>query len=146
MMKDIRFVECDVALKPRVLRAWQWLTDAYLHLEDGFCLVAMDGEEPVGIISVYQRRLPAPLDEACEGYIDLIDVLAPHRRRGIARRLVDLSADRCRKQGLHQLRAWSSDDKVEAIQMWKALGFGLCPATTFPRGQEVKGYLVTFQL
>lgn len=26
--------------------------------------------------------------------------------------------------------------------MWKALGFGLCPATTFPNGQEVKGYFV----
>ena len=26
--------------------------------------------------------------------------------------------------------------------MWKALGFGLCPATTFPQGQEVKGYFV----
>jgi hypothetical protein len=27
--------------------------------------------------------------------------------------------------------------------MWRRLGFGLCPATTFPRGQEVKGFFVT---
>jgi hypothetical protein len=34
-------------------------------------------------------------------------------------------------------------DKEAAIPMWKELGFGLCPATTFPNGQETKGYFVT---
>jgi hypothetical protein len=26
--------------------------------------------------------------------------------------------------------------------MWRALGFALCPATTYPRGQPVEGYFV----
>jgi hypothetical protein len=56
--------------------------------------------------------------------------------------LIDLSILRAREHGAYQLRAWSSEDKIEAIPMWKQLGFGLCPATVFPRGQEVRGYFV----
>ncbi len=48
--------------------------------------------------------------------------------------------------GFYQLRAWSSSDKTEAIPMWKSLGFGLVPTTTYPRGQAVPGYFVTLRL
>lgn len=30
--------------------------------------------------------------------------------------------------------------------MWKALGFGLCPATQHGRGQEIRGYYATRRL
>ena len=144
--KDLQFLDCGAELRPKVLESWKWLTDKYLHLDDGFSIVALDGEMPVGVIAVYPRRLPPPLYETQEGYIDLIDVLAPYRKCGVARRLVEISIARCRGKGLCQVRAWSSEDKVEAIPMWKALGFGLCPTTEYPRGQTVKGYFVTYQL
>jgi GNAT superfamily N-acetyltransferase len=144
--RDIQFVDCCAEIRPKVFDSWKWLTDKYLHLDDGFSIVALDGEKPVGIISAYPRRLPPPLYDTQEGYIDLIDVLEPYRRRGIARRLVQMCLDRCRKMGLYQVRAWSSDDKTEAVPMWKVFGFCMCPATEYPRGQTVHGYFVAKHL
>ena len=66
--------------------------------------------------------------------------------RGIATRMIAMCVEPARARGAHQLRGWSSEDKTEAIPMWRALGFGLCPATTYPRGIEVRGYYVTMVL
>ena len=97
-------------------------------MEDGFTLLALHGDELAGMISVYWKELPAPLAGSCEAYIDILEVHKDFRRQGIAARLIGLSAERARAQGAIQLRSWSSLDKQEAIPMWKALGFGLCPA------------------
>lgn len=145
-MTEVRYVDCDADLARRVGEVMGEVAERHIRLADGFAFVAMDGETPVGLIAVYKKRLPPPLTETCEGFINIIDVAEGHRRQGIGRRLVEMAIERCRAQGLHQLRAWSSDDKTEAIPMWKALGFALCPATEHPRGQEVKGYFVALQL
>jgi hypothetical protein len=60
--------------------------------------------------------------------------------------MVELATDHAAKAGAYQVRGWSSQDKTEAIQMWKALGFGLCPATVHPKGQQMNGYFVTLVL
>ena len=49
-------------------------------------------------------------------------------------------------QGACQLRAWSTNDKVEAIPMWKALGFTLCPVTHAMWGPQVTGYFAALRL
>jgi len=146
MMNEIRFVECDADLHRRVGEVMGEVAERHIRPDDGFAFVAMDGEIPVGLIAVYRRRLPEPLPETDEGFINIIEVVEAYRRRGIGRRLVEMSIDRCRDQGLYQIRGWSSDDKSEAIPMWKALGFTLCPATEYPRGQEVKGYFAAYRL
>lgn len=83
------------------------------------------------------------MSETYEAYIDIVEVLAAFRRKGIAKKMVELAIDHTVKAGVYQMRGWSSQDKTEAIQMWKALGFGLCPATVYPKGQQVNGYFVT---
>jgi GNAT superfamily N-acetyltransferase len=145
-MTEIRYVECDADLKRRVGEAMGEVAERHIRLADGFALVALEGETPVGLIAVYRRRLPPPLPETHEGFINIIEVSEARRRQGIGRRLVEMSMERCRALGLHQVRAWSSEDKTEAIPMWKALGFALCPATERPGGLEVKGYFVAYPL
>ena len=140
------FQEANRELKDRILAAWSWVKPRWLHADDGFTVVAVEHDEIVGFISVQWRQLPPPLAGVEEGFVDIIDVSASHRRRGIGRRLVELAIARCRARGVYQVRAWSSQDKVEAIPMWRALGFGLCPATEHPRGQAVRGYFVAFPL
>jgi GNAT superfamily N-acetyltransferase len=125
---------------------WGQKAADHMHFDDGFSIVAEIDDRPVGLISVYWRKLPPPIEDAFEGYIDIIDVLAGFRRRGIASHLVELASHRAGEKGAFQLRAWSSEDKTEAIPMWRALGFGLCPATIYPGGQEVRGYFVTKSL
>jgi len=145
-MPEIQYVECDADLKRRVGEAMGEVAERHIRLADGFGVVAMEGEKPVGLIAVYKRRLPPPVPETDEGFINIIEVSKDYRRRGIGRRLVQISIERCRSEGLYQIRAWSSEDKTEAIPMWKTLGFGLCPATEHPRGIEVKGYFVAQRL
>jgi GNAT superfamily N-acetyltransferase len=145
---DLSFIEADGSWKDRVAVFSQWGESAarHLHVGDGFTLLALHGDELVGMISVCWKELPPPLSEDREAYIDILEVRQDCRRQGVAARLIDLSAEYARAQGAIQLRAWSSLDKEDAIRMWKALGFGLCPAVTFPGGQEVRGYFATLPL
>jgi GNAT superfamily N-acetyltransferase len=80
--------------------------------------------------------------DTVDWYIDILEVHKEFRRRGIATHLIELVYRAAKERGIYQIRSWSSEDKDEAIPMWKALGFGLCPATTYPQGKEVKGYFV----
>jgi GNAT superfamily N-acetyltransferase len=139
----IEFVDADEDLKSRVAEEWGEKAARHMHLEDGFSILAMQENDLVGFISVYWKVLPAPVLETCEGYIDILEVHRGFRRRGVATRLINISLARAKEKGAYQIRSWSSLDKTEAIPMWKALGFGLCPATTYPKQQEVKGYFVT---
>ena len=140
--ENIEYFEIDESWRPRIFREWSEKVDHHLHFSDGFTLVAAHQDLSIGIISVYWRELPAPLLNTMEGYINILEVRPDYRKRGIARKLIDLSIQRAHEFKAYQLRAWSSVDKIEAIPMWKQLGFGLCPATTFPRGKEVQGFFV----
>jgi GNAT superfamily N-acetyltransferase len=145
-MDEIRYVECDPALKRRVGETLGVTAERHIRLDDGFALVALDADRPVGVIAVYRRSLPDPLTGTSEGFINIIEIAATHRRRGIGRRLVEMAIERCRSLRLHQVRAWSSEDKAEAIRMWRSLGFALCPAVEHPRGRAVRGYFAALQL
>jgi GNAT superfamily N-acetyltransferase len=132
----------DEAMRDRVRAEWGENAARHMHLTDGFSIVALEGEILVGLISVYAKMLPVPLEESFDWYIDILEVSKDYRRRGIATHLIELTIQRAKEAGVYQLRSWSSEDKIEVIPMWKALGFGLCPASTYPQGKEVKGYFV----
>lgn len=140
--ENIEYLEIEESWKPRIIEEWNEKVAQHLHFSDGFTIVALHRNLSIGIISVYWRELPAPLLSTIEGYINILEVRPAYRKRGIAKTLIDLSIQRARENHAYQLRSWSSEDKVEAIPMWKQLGFGLCPAITFPRGQEVHGFFV----
>jgi ribosomal protein S18 acetylase RimI-like enzyme len=118
-MTNIRYQKCDADLKRLVGEVMGDIAKRHIRLKEGFAFVAMDVQTPVGVIAVYRRRLPDPLPETFEGFINIIEVAKSHRRRGIGRRLVEMSIVRCQDEGLYQIRGWSSDDKSEAIPMWK---------------------------
>lgn len=141
----IQLQEADPDCKGRILAKWPWVRPRWLHVEDAFTLAAVREGEIVGFLSAKWSSLPPPL-AAREGFIDIIEVNASHRRQGIGRGLVQAALANCRRHGACQLRAWSSEDKIEAIPMWKAMGFGLCPATDHPGGQPVRGYFVAYPL
>lgn len=139
----IEYIGANDALRRRVADEWGEKVARYMHLEDGFSILAMLDGSLIGLISVYWKLLPPPLSETWEGYVDILEVHKDFRRRGIATQLIAISLERAKEKSVYQMRAWSSLDKTEVIPMWKALGFGLCPTATFPKGQEVKGYFVT---
>jgi len=138
----LTYSDADETMRDRVGTEWGEKATRHMHLIDGFSIIALEGEILVGLISVYAKKLPTPLQESFDWYIDILEVHKDYRRRGIATHLIELAAQRAKEAGVYQIRSWSSEDKIEAIPMWKALGFGLCPATTYPQGKEVKGYFV----
>lgn len=142
----LKYVDCNHELKKRVGMELGSVTERHLHIDDGFSIIAMDGEKIAGIIAVCEKLLPPPLRETYEGFIDIIEVPQEYRRKGVARKPVETAMERCRKAGYYQLLAWSSDNKTEAISMWKAVGFALAPASIFPAGAEIKGYFAAYRL
>lgn len=143
---NLKYLDCDHELGKRVGIELGSVAEKHLHIDDGFSIIAMDGADITGIIAVCKELLPPPLSGTYEGFIDIIQVKPEYKRKGIARKLIELAIERCGKTGCYQLRAWSSEDKTEAIPMWKVLGFGLAPASIFPKGVEVKGYFATYRL
>jgi len=148
MMEEasVDFITADDAMKLLVANALGDQAARHMHIQDGFSIVALHVEEPVGLVSVQWRNLPPPLSAAHEGFIDIIEVHQDYRHRGIARHLVELSLERGRAHGAYQVRAWSSEDKLAAIPMWQALGFTLCPAVTVAQGKEVSGFFAAIVL
>ncbi len=148
-MESIEFVEIDPQMVSISGQEWSkkscWGERVlhFLRLDDGLNTLAKLNGEPAGLISVYWRELPQPLTGCREIYIDMIEVFSDYKRKGIATQMIQKIIYWARQHGAYQVRAWSSQDKVEAIPMWKALGFGMCPATTYPGGQEIMGYFVT---
>lgn len=138
----LTYLDADKNLKHRIGAEWGEKAARHMHLTDGFSTVAFDDNLIVGLISLYWKKLPLPLVESFDWYIDILEVHKDYRRRGIATHLIKTACERAKKSGVYQIRSWSSEDKIEAILMWKALGFGLCPAVTYPQRKEVKGYFV----
>jgi len=136
------YLDADENLKNRIGAEWGEKAARHMHLTDGFSTVAFHADRIVGLVSVYWKKLPFPLVESFDWYIDILEVHKDYRRKGIATHLIEMACERAKESYMYQIRSWSSEDKIEAILMWKALGFGLCPAVTYPQGKEVKGYFV----
>jgi len=115
-----------------------WITEYQcLHYGEGcYSVAALCQGKPVGFISTCSLNLPSPLQQCSEAYIDVLEVHENFRRQGIASQLVLMTEAWAKEYGYRQIRSWSSDDKLEAISMWYALGYGMCPAIM--RGMSVK--------
>lgn len=136
----IEYVDADDAWRQLIAGDWGEKAARHMHIDDGFSILALHGAKPVGLISIVWKQLVPPLADTPEAYVDIIEVRPGYRRRGIARQMIALAAQRARERSAYQLRAWSTEDKTEALPMWRALGFALNPVTHRMWGPEVSGY------
>jgi len=146
---QITYHEINTNLLEKIAIKYGEVAKNHLHTEEGsYSLVAVCDEIPIGFISTYTQNLSAPLSEEKDAYIDIIEVDEAYQRMGIATELVRQTETWAQKAGLLQIRAWSSQDKVEAIPMWRNLGYGLCPAKIWIEWckEVVDGYYVIKQL
>ncbi len=139
-MTHLHIINADETLQERIASEWGEMQARHMHIADGFALVAFAQDRLAGLISICWKVLPTPLPVTREAFVDIIEVHPNCRRQGIAARLVELSIERAKNSSAYQIRAWSSEDKTEAILLWKRLGFSLCPAVIYSRGQEIRGY------
>lgn len=128
-------------------RFGEW-SGRHLHFASGFTLLALIESELVGFLTVREQVGEGLGDSTREAYVDMIEVVAEWRRRGVGRALVEACIDRARERGLCRVRAWSSDDKRAALAMWPVLGFELQRGVIISErtGGPVRGYFVTCQI
>jgi ribosomal protein S18 acetylase RimI-like enzyme len=136
----IDYVDAGEEWRQRIAEEWDEKAARHMHFGDGFSILALHEGKPVGLIAVAWKKLAPPLEDTLEGYIDIIEVRPGFRRQGIARKMTELAAERACGAKAYQLRAWSRQDKTEALPMWRALGFALNPVTHRMWGPELTGY------
>lgn len=149
-LKHFEIIEIDDDLAERIRKEFR--QEAFDHLRfgpEGISFAAIDGENIAGFISLTWKELPYTFEEAQkEAYIDILEVAPDYRRQGISKSLIKKCQSTAKEAGCFQLRSWSSEDKKEAISMWKKYGFGLHPQTVVSgrTGENVNGYFVTKQI
>jgi len=145
MNNSIQYIKANQAMVAQIRDEWSQVVADHMVVENGFSIVAVADHKIVALIGVYWSELPRPLEGTREAYINIIEVLPEFRNMGIATELVQRSVELAREGGAYQLRAWSSDDKIQALPLWRKLGFALCPADN-PWHQGLKGFFVGYVL
>ena len=104
-----------------------------------YLIAALDGEMVAGFAALHPGQWIVPLEQHSDGFIEVIEVAKAYRRQGIGSTLVKMLEEYAASYGYYQIRAWSSDDKVEALNMWRKLNYCMCPAAML--GESVcEGY------
>lgn len=155
-MENIIYREIMPEEVPAIVRKFGEYVREYSCIRSGdssHALAAFHGEQPVGFISAHVESLIPPLEDKEDFLIDAIEVDSAFRRRGIARKLIEKTEEWAKKRGYRQIRSWSSDDKKEAISMWYAEGYCMCPALMYGEdlcpnedGSRPAGYYVVKML
>jgi len=84
-------------------------------------LVAVDGDELLGSVSLLDSDPPAP--DCYAPWLGSLFVRTEARRRGIGRRLVEAAIDEASRLGLPALHLWTPDQAAFYARLgWKSLG------------------------
>lgn len=136
------YVEITEMLEDRIVQQYgNWVRDynCLVRGENCYLIAAIDGEKVAGFAALHPANWIPPLEDKEDAFIEVIEVSHEYRRQGIGSHLVKLMEEFASAHGFRQIRSWSSEDKVEALQMWYKLGFCMCPAAQL--GPSVKpGY------
>jgi len=130
-MSEITYIKIDNSIVQCIAKKFGDYIIKYncFHFDEGcFSMAAFYGKEPVGFLSVYPKTYPTPLSNINDAYIDVIEVEKAFQRQGIAKEMIRQTEEWAKTYGYSQIRAWSSNDKLEAIHMWYTLGYCICPA------------------
>lgn len=143
-MTEIKMLRITEEIRETISNEYGKMQADHIHMEEGSAsFAAVLGNEILGFISVYPKRMLEPLD-TWDAFIDIIEIHEGYRQKGIASKLIHESEKWAKEEGYRQIRAWSSQDKTEAIAMWYKLGYAMCPAeVVVNQGQLIiKGYYV----
>ena len=94
----LAYSDADQRMRDRVEAEWSEKSARHMHLTDRFSIVALTGEFLAGLISVYVKILPAPLQKSFDWCINILEVPKGYRRRGIATHLIGMGVQRAKKK------------------------------------------------
>lgn len=137
-MMNILYEEFNDVLEEKVIKHFgSWIKD-YQCIQKGsgcYAIAALHEDKIVGCAAIHPAQFIPPLEKYFDAFIELIEVDESYRRQGIGKRLIRILEEKARGYGYKQIRAWSSQDKVEALNMWYSLNYCMCPAAML--GQSI---------
>ena len=138
VFSGLHIVDCTEKHKNMIKEQYSEKHSNHIMLDSSsYSLVAVIDDKIVGFASTYIKHFPAPLEELSEGYINIIEVHEKYRKQDIATKLVEKTERYFKQTKVIQIRGWSSDDKLEAILLWKKLGYSLSPTTIWIKDKKV---------
>lgn len=150
VVKDIfngpKFTEATLEDVERIKEEYSVALGDHIKLDDNsYSLVAKLNDKIIGFMSTYKKPLTPPLEKE-EAFINVIEVHHEYRNQGIATKLIQKTEHHFKSEGIKQIRAWSSEDKYEAIHLWDKLNYTMNPADIQVKDGLVKGYYVSKKL
>lgn len=137
---SIQYKEIDAAIEEAIVAQYGiWVRDCNCIVRGNGCylIAAMDNGTVAGFATIHPAQWIAPFDDCFDGFIEVIEVAKKYQRQGIGSNLVRLIEGFAKSYGYYQIRAWSSDDRIEALHMWHKLKYCMCPAAML--GQSARG-------
>lgn len=137
-MKVIKYVDITDEIEKKIIEHFGSWVKEYNCIQRGdgcFTIAALYEDEVVGCAAVHPAQFIPPLEKYYDAFIELIEVDENYRRQGIGKHMVGILEEKSREYGYKQIRAWSSEDKVEALNMWYSLNYCMCPAAML--GQSI---------
>jgi GNAT superfamily N-acetyltransferase len=101
-------------IRPRTYSDY-WL---YAQLFSTTCPIALDGETVAGVVIAFRSQ-----DDPDDVYVQDVMTHPNHRKRGVARLLLDTVRERAHQWGCARMYLTSEPENSEAHATWQALGF-----------------------
>ena len=131
-MSEIIYKQIDDEIEKKLFEMYgEWL---YKHglipkYDGSYNVAALCDGEIAGFATMTPNKWTKPLDMYSDMFITGIEVVEKYRKQGIGRRLIEMLENHAREKGYRQIRAWSSEGKVAALNMWYSMNYAMCPAT-----------------
>jgi ribosomal protein S18 acetylase RimI-like enzyme len=108
---------CNRSYKPPLNEKVEILEYSNKLFEKSVTFEAWSGESLVGLVAAY-------LDDPSDfGYISNVSVTAGFRGKKIGKLLIEMCISRSRKRNIHEIRLEVSKDSIQAVELYKKLGF-----------------------
>ncbi len=112
--------------------------------DGGVLIVAVEGDEIIGFLWMFKRKMSAPVDEY-EWFINVVDVPeAADRCKGIASGLVKMAVSLAESDGAYQISAYCDIANIPSHMLWRKNSFAIQPA--YDADGAVLGSFVGFVL
>lgn len=98
-----------------------WVRSAIARGLYGGFLAELQGQAVAGLGMMFQEYPPRPGDSSCaRGYIFNVYTEPPHRRKGLAKRLMEAALSECKARGLEMVTLHASE---MGLSLYETLGF-----------------------
>jgi RimJ/RimL family protein N-acetyltransferase len=113
--------------------------------DNTYLLLAKENNHIIGFSFSFRRKIPAPIGDLSEDFINVIEVLELNKRnKGIGSALVQQSIAIAKDNGSIQVRAYCDISNEASHRLWLKNGFGISPVK-LPDGNIV-GSFVTYRI